>query len=306
MNALLDWINPEEFPTLVVLIGLLIFTARQMVRPDSLVYRQASRLAGATIVLYAALGIHAWGLSSARDLLVLLIRAILAAGVAFGISTLILAVVHHVVGDPMTAMASTYRQWTAEYHRRLAEEQARRQAAEAKRREREENARRAPILERERRRQADEAARVERERHARTDEARAEVIGFYDGHAELLAESLPSSLFKSQLQTRLPETITPDQAWQAVQEMIGEMLPLIAAARERVHADEEQAREQERHVQRVRREIHRLEEEIQKITQSSSFEPDVSDPEIRALQDQIRELREDLEVCEDRPLEHQP
>lgn len=306
MNELLDWINLDEFLTLVVLICLLVFTARQMARPNLLVYRQAGRLAGATVVLYAALGIHAWGVSSARDLLVILIRAILAAGVVFGIGTIMLAFVHHVVGDPLTAITSKYRQWTAEYRRQSAEEQARRQAAETERREREENARRAPILERERQRQTEETERAEREQHTRTDEARAELIGFYDGHAELLAESLPPSLFKSQLQTRLPETITPDQAWQAAQEMISEMLPLIAQARDCGRAEEEQAREHERQIQRVSREIRRLEEEIQKITQSSTFDPDVSDPEIRALRDQIRELQEDLEVLENRPSEDQP
>lgn len=245
MTDVLEWINLEDSLTLLVLIFLLIFIGGQMARPGSAVYGQARRLSAGTIVLYAALGIYAWGPSSAGDFVMILIRALFAGGVMFGTSLAILAAVHQAIGDPISAIVAKYRQWTEAGRRGAAEERSNREMAERQRRDREEAARRAPLLEQERQRKADEAARTERERHARTDEARAEVIRFYDAHADLLVEPLPPALLRSRLQNRFPASVAPEQAWQAAQEMIAEMLPLVAAAREQVRTEQEAARKHE-------------------------------------------------------------
>ena len=86
----------------------------------------------------------------------------------------------------------------------------------------------------------------------RIDDARNVAARFYDEHQQLLAESLPTALFQTQCQTRFPTGIGPEQAWSAAEQMIAEMLPQIAKARECKRADQdierrliEQAREEE-------------------------------------------------------------
>jgi len=240
LNRILDWINLDEFLTLVVLICLLVFTARQMARPDSLVYRQARRLAGATIVLYAALGIHAWGLSSARDLLVILIRALLAAGVVFGTSTIILAVVHQVVGDPLTAIASKYRQWTAEYRRRSAEGHAPHQTAETERHEPEERERQ----------QAGDLAKCE--------DHRLECELLYSRHAAQLQGVLPPERFGALLDSYLSGQNDP-QLVRKRTSMIKQMLTdQVSAVKTPDRARFESLQELAEHFATLRREAQQL------------------------------------------------
>ena len=83
---------------------------------------------------------------------------------------------------------------------------------ERTRRRQAEQASAVPATERER--ASEQAAQAEQERKARIDEARNEVIQFYDEHEALLAD-LPRALFRSQLQNQFPATIAPEQAWQA-------------------------------------------------------------------------------------------
>lgn len=264
---MLNWINLDETLTLLVLICLLVFTGWQMARPDTLAYRHACKSAAATLLLYGVLAVSAWGLSSAGDLLAIVVRAMLAAGIVFGLSSIILAAVYHTVGDPVQAVAGKFREWKAECERRVAQNEARREAAERARREREEQARLAPLLEEERRRQAEEAAQYRQHCDVRIDEARAEVIGFYDGHSELLAEALPPSLFRSQIETRFPESVTPEDAWQAAQDMLAEMLPLIAEAREKQRTEQQKQEEEAAEEERRQREPAQRREAIHRLTE---------------------------------------
>lgn len=267
MYQILDWINPDDFVTLLVLICLLVFTGWQMAQPDLHAYRQARRVAGAALVLYIVLAVSAWGVPTASALLPIVVRAMLAAGIVFGLTSIVLAVVYRAVGDPMKAVAGKFREWKAECQQRSAQNQARREAAERERYERAELARRAPLLEEQRRRQAEETARNRQHREARVNEARAEVTAFYDGHAELLAEALPPSLFRSQIETRFPESVTPEDAWQAAQEMIAEMLPLIAEAREKQRTEQQKRDEEAAKEERRQREPEERREAVHRLTE---------------------------------------
>lgn len=75
-------------------------------------------------------------------------------------------------------------------------------------------------------------------------DARFEVIRFHETNRLFLEEALPASLFRSQLQTRFPSTLSGEQAWLTAREMITEMLPMVAAGRERRAAIEAERRKQ--------------------------------------------------------------
>ncbi|MBW3597608.1 MAG: hypothetical protein KY475_10070 [Planctomycetes bacterium] len=270
MTSLLDLIRPEEFLVLLVLIVLLVFIGQQIARPDALTYQQARRLAATVIVLYCAGGIFAWEPSGIADLLLIVVRALFAAGFVFGASSILLAIVHRLVGDPVEAVVTKYTSWRAECRRRVALERERREAAARERRQRAEQARLAAERERERQRLAEEETVTEQERLARSADARSEVIRFYDEHAPLLAASHPSALFRTQLQTRFPDAVAPEDAWRAAQDLMAEMLPLIRQAREQERAEHEEQRQREEaqaEEERRRREPEERRQSIHRLTE---------------------------------------
>ncbi len=245
MSQLLDLIHPDEFPALIVLICLLFVTAERLARPDSLTMRRASWLSAAVCLAYIVTGAAVWSPARVAEFLMLLIRAGLAAAVTFGVATLLLSLIAAVAGAPVEAMITWSRRKAAEAQRRSSEKASRREALAKEHQEREHQARLQPVLERERQHRLEEEAKRERERFAKTDEARAEVIRFYEEHAALLEETFPHSLFGANLQTKFPPSIAPAEAWIAAQEMISGMLPKIAEARdkERSVLDETKKRE---------------------------------------------------------------
>jgi hypothetical protein len=93
------------------------------------------------------------------------------------------------------------------------------------------------------------------------------VIGFYEVHAEPLAEALPPSLFRSQVETRFPESVTPEDAWQAAQDMIAEMLPLIAEAREKQRTEQQKREEEAAAEERRQREPAERREAVHRLTE---------------------------------------
>ncbi len=243
MSPWLDWINPSEFLPLLVLVALTLFVADKVIGPDGTTYNHARRFAAGVFLVYLILGCVEWPPAGATDLLMVIVRAALAAAVGFAAAALVHALSTRLIGDPIEAVLSWSRKRHEELARRARERQTERERLEGEKRRRAEAARLKPIQEQQRRQLAEAAARQERERHVRTDEARAEVIQFYDQHATVLADTLPPSLLKSNLQTRFPPSIMPAEAWAAARDMIAEMLPLIAAAREQARQRETADRE---------------------------------------------------------------
>lgn len=147
----------------------------------------------------------------------------------------------------MASVGGWFKRKAAEARRRSYERQCRRDALERQRLEQEEQERLQPLLEQQRQQDLAEEARRERERFAKTDEARAEVIRFYEEHAALLKDLYPRSLFSTNLQTKFPPSIGPADAWLAAQDIITGMLPSIAEAREkgRIHREEAVKRDEE-------------------------------------------------------------
>lgn len=229
---MLELINPDEFLPLVVLIFLLAFIGGQMTRSDSETYQKARRITAAVFLLYTGMAIYAWSPSGATDLLVIILRASLAAGMAFGLSLVTLA--------PATSLVRQVKAWVPPKPTPnpakppkpspLPVSMPRDFAAEE---------------------------RAEKERMSQIDDARMEATQFYERNQRLIKEALPSALFRSQIPTRFPEGITPVQAWAAAEQMIAEMLPLIAKAREQKRAEQEEERtrvEQAKEDERKRKE----------------------------------------------------
>jgi hypothetical protein len=245
MIDFLEWINFDDLPALIVLICLLWVTAGQMTKPSEWSNRWVRRTAACTFLAYAASAAYAWQPSGPADLLCILLRGLLAAGLVSGLASIALPLSHAAGTEIISAMKTNCSGPRDDARRRGQEEHETQAARERERRAEAERARRAQHAEVERRRIALERATAERERHAKTDEARAMPIRFYDENRERLRDVLPEDLFRAQLQARFPESITPEQAWKAAEEMIAAMLPLVAKARER----EEQIRQEERNRQ---------------------------------------------------------
>lgn len=218
MGSFLDFIRLSEAPELLILAILLAFIGGQMTRPDSVTYQKARRITAAVFLLYSVMAIFAWGIAEVTDLLQIILRASLAAGISFGLAVVILAPAEFLFGQAKRWMPARSKPQPPAPKPALPVSVATRDYA------------------------AEE--RAEKERMSRIDDARNVAALFYEEHQQLLAESLPAALFQTQCQTRFPNGIGPEQAWSAAEQMIAEMLPLIAKAREHKRAEQEEERKQ--------------------------------------------------------------
>ncbi len=298
MRAYLEWIKPEDIFPLLVLIGLLTFINQQMARPDATAYRHARRLAMGVFAIYAVVSLMVFHIGGPGDLVMILIRSGLAAGVVFGFATLVLAVLTNLIGDPVKAALQRYRSWCAGIRARRLEVLRRRQAEEVKRQERAEQARRLPLIEEEKRQMDEKAQKTELERQDRVTEARSAVRQLYDENANSLSDTLPPLLFKSQLETRFSESMQPEQAWQVAHALMAEIQPQVLAAKEKRQASDKKANELIDEIARRHRSIRRLEQQIEQITNSPGFDHDISEPEIHSIREEVRVLQSEIESLE--------
>ena len=226
MHSFLEWFRLEEFLPIVLIALILIFIGQQMVRPDSETYRRARYCTSAVFLLYAGMGIYAFGPASVTELLLIVVRALLASGVAFAVSLVALGPTTFIVRQVKVLMTRSSAPKPAEPS--------------------------APTLQPVRRPRDYEAEqRAETERMNRIDDAKALTSEFYEEHADVLKESIPVALFKTQMHTRFPDNINPEQAWQAAQGMIAEMIPFIATAREQQRAEQEESRKRDQQAKEV-------------------------------------------------------
>jgi hypothetical protein len=58
--------------------------------------------------------------------------------------------------------------------------------------------------------------------------AREAVQSCYDENAELLREVFPTLRFNAEMRVRLPNTISPDEAWKQARDMIHELLVIVS------------------------------------------------------------------------------
>jgi hypothetical protein len=112
------------------------------------------------------------------------------------------------------------------------EQVRRQQAAETDRRRRQAEAETAAE------RQRLEAEMIRNQSDVQAIDAQYEVVRFYEENRWLLEDAMPPSLFRSHMHTRFPPHVNGAEAWSTASAMIGEMLPLIGAGRERRRTEE--------------------------------------------------------------------
>ncbi len=240
MCSILNWIDFDELPPLIALILLLSFIGGKMTRTNSRTFQMAGRITATTFFLYAGMGIYFWSPSGATELLVIAIRSSLAAGLAFGFALVTLA-----------PMAYVFVRMKALLSRRPRSEPVRPRKQTST----------PTVVTRDF--AAEELARKESIR--KIDDARREVIQFFEKNRRLVDDSLPSALFRSRIQTRFPVGISPEQAWEAAELMIAEILSLIANSRQRIRTElEEELRRQEQ-IQEEESNRKKLEERVNSI-----------------------------------------
>ena len=220
MNDFLEWFRLEEMFQILALATLLIFIGEQMVRPDSESYRRARYCTSAAFLLYAGMGIYAFGTASVTELLIIVVRAMLASGFAYGLALVTLGPAAFIIGRVKAMTRAKAKPAPVEPQKPTVQPVTipRDFAAEE---------------------------RAEKERMNKINDAKALASEFYEEHADVLEESLPVALFKTQMHTRFPDDITPSQAWQAAQGMIADMIPFIAKAREQQRAEQEETRKRD-------------------------------------------------------------
>lgn len=263
MDAVLDLISFDEFLPLLTLICVLHFMGIQMAHPSEQITLCAKRVTLLALVGYVSCGILTWRPGSAGEYLEIVVRALLASALVNGVAILLFSVVLAVHEHTLKQPFNWCRDWRKNRRTKADQRRAHRETAKMERRQSEEHARSAARLELERRRAARVKNRVDREREETVDDARAEVNRFYEEHAPLLATAFPPALFRSQMQTKFPVNCTPEQAWGAAQELITVMLPMVQAAKVKLHSEEEEGRKREREaaeVGRARNAIARLTE----------------------------------------------
>lgn len=269
MFDILHFIRLEDGIELVVLAVLLASIGGNMANPSSKTYQRARRISAAAFLLYAGMGICEWTPSTAADVLLIVLRAMLAAGLSFGLALVTLAPISFLIGQAKEFMPA----------RSQPKPPAPRPAPER------------PVQVR------DHAAveRAEKERKGRIDDARTEATQFYEKNQELLEETLPLALFRSQLRTRFPDGITPDQAWAATQTLITEMLPMIATARNQQRAVQEAERKRVEKAQddeRKQKEVEERAAAFQKLAEWYQREQDIIRRALPEGQDQSDALQQ--------------
>lgn len=299
MVSLLEWISFDELPALVVLIWLLWVTGGQMTRPTECSHRWVRRTAALTLIIYAGLAIDAFGPSGPTDLLSILVRALLAAGLVGGLASIVLPLAHAVGSEMVKAMTTNHRNTAAETRNRADQERATRESNERERRSAQERARHAAVAEEKRRQTAAEATtRAEQERHAKVAEARNPLVRLYDRHESLLGDVYPRELFEAQLRSRFSDSITTEQACKEAEEMIAAMQPLIAQGREKKREEEAERRKYDQRARNIRRQIAKLEDRVKRLSASGLGDPEMTGQEVRAMQEEIRRLENESRAME--------
>lgn len=133
---ILDWINPDEYLELIVLIGLLHWVGRQMMPIGEGAYRWARRVTGAALIGYGFCGVCAWQPTTAGECVSILVRSILFSGVVYGLSKILFPAAEHIYEHTFkkwaesAKAAAAMRKYQMEQKRQELEEERRKKAAQ--------------------------------------------------------------------------------------------------------------------------------------------------------------------------------
>jgi hypothetical protein len=89
MSYWLNWINLDEAPALLVLIGILTFLSRQFQGETAETARRARQITLVSFVIYAIAGLCEWGAPTVTKFLILIVKASLAAGIMYGLASIL-------------------------------------------------------------------------------------------------------------------------------------------------------------------------------------------------------------------------
>lgn len=92
MNDLLDWFQLTEFIPIMALTFILTFIGKNMAADYEQVQRCNSWFTAIAFLIYASMGISEWGIWDATRAVVIAMRALLAAAVAYGVGSILFSV----------------------------------------------------------------------------------------------------------------------------------------------------------------------------------------------------------------------
>jgi hypothetical protein len=125
MDIVLEWINkPDDVCSLMLLIVVLAAIGSRMVRDRNDLRRWGHRISAAALVGYLIYAVRTFRPSTANECLGLVLRAILAAGAALGISQIQLAVFVFIYDRTMRPLQDWFHRWRQNARRRTAEWEA--------------------------------------------------------------------------------------------------------------------------------------------------------------------------------------
>lgn len=198
MIHLLDVIRLEETIEILLLVILLIFIGGQMTQRESEVFRKARRFSAAVFLLYAVIGVFVLSPSGMTEILIIVLRASLAAGLGFGLALILFAPVAYLIEQARTFISKRTPKPLAipnppplppiQYMIPVVDERERQQQLEEQK--------------------LAEAQRLSAEQ--RREEARLRSDLLYERHARQLAASFPRERFVQFVERYMGERTAPD------------------------------------------------------------------------------------------------
>lgn len=227
MNQVVDFFTLDQFFPLVALIALLWWVGQHFA--DQTINRWAKCFAGAAFIGFGILATATESPETAWDFLLVAIRALLAAGLAAGMSLIGLPAVGYLYRKTVGRAVATTNNWSERMRRRFSDQ------ADARRQRRQDAAARrafdrdAPRRERERL-AAVERLRIAQQEKGRRTEARAACQLMYDLLAPEIQGRFTREQFNGFLHQYLSDTTPVDQ----VERRAGQLQDLLRQHLERV------------------------------------------------------------------------
>jgi hypothetical protein len=206
MNVLRELIDEPDVGWLVILIVLLIWIGSKTMARRMYLQSPAHRLAVGVFVLYCSYALYAFTPHRAEELVWIVIRALLASGIALGVGYIVLPIVDFLFRESMAQV----REWQRSASHKLADKRREREASLAIQREREQYERLAPERERARQEAAVQAQTRALARKRRAD-ARAHCDFLYHLYCPEIETRFPRRIFEDFIEKYLNDELSSDE-----------------------------------------------------------------------------------------------
>ncbi len=297
--SLLDWIKADDILPLIVLSTLLTFIGQQISRASIVAIRMASRTAAAVFFGYTVLGIWSWGIASVGDLLLIVIRALLAAWFVYSVAVVTIPPIQFMLrylGAPLRSMQVRMNEMVArqksvlqsQYDRLASAQRERHESKKRQKRERQAAANKAV--------EEDRAEKDEIDRQAYVDAVRDGVVQFYKQHSDLLSPVVPQALFETRLRNKFYSGISSFQADIEAEEMLTSFLPLIEEGKARQQNEEQHSLKKSERARRSKRLVADLEDRIESLESSPIGAAEDVAAEIRETRKRLAKVKDQLSI----------